>query len=473
MPKLEFKYTSQMPCSAKDLFSWHERPGAFERLNPPWEPVRVVHSDGHIRDGAKVTISVPIHPLLPLRTKWRLVHKDYIQGKQFRDLLISGPFKSWEHTHLIKDYLDSPNQSLNLSNQGDPCSYLEDSLKIELPLSFISHKLLAAFITKKIDSVFNFRHAITKRDLEAHSQVKRSLKVAITGASGFVGSSLVPLLTTGGHTVTKLVRHVERNIDEIQWLPQVSPRFFDLSGCDALVHLAGDNIASGRWSSNKRLEIRQSRVATTNQLVANILNLPKLPKTFVMASATGYYGDRQDELLTEASSKGSGFLADVVEDWEAALRPLEDKGVRVVKLRFGIVLSPNGGALNKMLLPFLCGFGGNLGSGKQYMSWIALDDLLHLIYKAIADESFSGTYNAVAPTPVTNAEFTKVLGHTLGRWTPFPAPAPVLRAIFGDMAKEALLTSQRVVSSRLEESSFKFNFPTLPNALSFCLGHSP
>jgi uncharacterized protein (TIGR01777 family) len=472
MPKLEFKYVSRFSCSAKELFSWHERPGAFERLNPPWEPVRVVHSDGHIKDGAKVTISVPIHPLLPFRTRWKLVHKDYVEGKQFKDILLSGPFKSWEHTHLTRDSSETFNQIPSTNDQIEAFSSLEDSLKIELPLSFISHIILAKFLSNKMDSVFHYRHAIMMRDIQAHSLVKRPLKVAVTGASGFVGSALIPLLTTGGHTVTKLVRNAEKKPDEIQWLPQVTDRFLSLSGYDALVHLAGDNIASGRWSSKKRLAIRQSRVETTGRLVENILKLPSPPKVVVMASGSGYYGDRGDELLTEASSKGRGFLADVVEDWEAALKPLEDRGVRVVKLRFGIVLSPNGGALKKMLLPFLCGLGGNLGSGKQYMSWIALDDLLHLIYKAIADESFSGTYNAVAPNPVTNGEFTKTLGRALGRWTPFPAPAPVLNTIFGDMAKEALLTSQRAISTRLEESTFSFKFPELKGALDFCLGQS-
>lgn len=474
MPKLEFKYTSKVACSAKDLFSWHERPGAFERLNPPWEPVRVVASDGHIKDGAKVTIAVPIHPLLPFHTKWKLEHRDYLEGHQFKDVLLAGPFKSWEHLHKVTEFVENSDQSANSAKprscNQEGCSILLDDLKIELPLSFISHALLSPFIKKKIDSVFSYRHAIMRRDLQSHSQVKRPFKIAISGASGFIGSALIPLLTTGGHKVTKLVRHSEKSLDEVQWLPQVSARFSTLSGYDALVHLAGDNIASGRWSTSKKMAIQQSRVETTAKLVEDLLKLSDLPKTVIMASGTGYYGNRADELLTEASAKGQGFLADVVEDWEATLKPLEERGVRVVKLRFGIVLSPNGGALKKMLLPFMCGLGGKLGSGNQYMSWIALDDLLHLIYKSVVDESFSGTYNAVAPAPVTNQEFTKILGQTLSRWTPFPAPAPILRAIFGQMADEALLSSQRVVSSRLNDSSFKFSFPTLPEALAFCLG---
>jgi hypothetical protein len=243
-----------------------------------------------------------------------------------------------------------------------------------------------------------------------------------------------------------------------------------LEGLDAVVHLAGENIATGRWTAEKKAKIRDSRVRSTRLLCDTLAGLKQPPKVLACASATGYYGDRGDELLTEESASGTGFLAGVCREWEAAATPAAQKGIRVVHLRFGMVLSGAGGALAKLLPPFRMGLGGALGTGRQYISWIALDDLLGVIAHALTTEALQGPVNAVAPNPVTNKEFTRTLGRTLGRFTLFSMPAAAARLAFGEMADEVLLASQRVQPARLLATEYRFRYPELEGALRHLLG---
>ena len=243
-----------------------------------------------------------------------------------------------------------------------------------------------------------------------------------------------------------------------------------LEGVDAAVHLAGENIASGRWTSSKKRRILESRVQGTRTLCDGLARLTCPPKALICASAIGYYGSRGDEVLTEESGPGTGFLADVCRAWEAAAEPAEKRGIRVVRLRIGVILSPAGGALAKMLLPFKLGAGGKIGDGKQYMSWIALDDLVVAIHHALVTESLSGPVNGVSPYPVANADFTRTLGRVLARPTLFPMPAFAARLAFGEMAKETLLASTRVDPARLRASGYKFRHPELEGALRHLLG---
>lgn len=296
------------------------------------------------------------------------------------------------------------------------------------------------------------------------------MKVLIAGASGLVGSALIPALETEGAEVTRLVR-TSAGAGEIEWHPnndQLEPA--KLEGCDAIINLAGENIAGGRWTDDQKRKIRDSRVNGTHLLSEAIGKLSKRPSVFVCASATGIYGDRGDEILDEQSESGSGFLAGVCREWEQATGPAVQAGVRTVNLRFGPILAREGGMLAKLLTPFKMGMGGKVGSGKQYISWVAIDDAVGAIRIALSDELIRGPLNAVSPNPVTNEVFTKTLGHVLSRPTALAMPAFAVRLAFGEMADEMLLVSQRVLPKKLAEAGYEFQQPELEGALRRHLG---
>ena len=296
--------------------------------------------------------------------------------------------------------------------------------------------------------------------------------VAVSGSTGLVGSEVVASLSAAGHEVVRLVRRVPSLGEKaVRWDPAKGEvDAAGLEGLDAVVHLAGENIASGRWNAARKAAIRGSRVNGTRLLCDALAGLARPPKTLVCASAIGYYGDRGADVLTEESSPGAGFLAEVCREWEAASEPAARKGIRVVALRIGVVLSPNGGALSRMLPPFRAGLGGVIGNGRQYVSWVALDDLVGIVLHALQSGELRGPVNAVAPVPVTNRELTEALGKVLSRPTLFPVPAFALRLAVGEMADALLLSSARVVPSRLEATGYPFRFPELPAALRHMLG---
>jgi uncharacterized protein (TIGR01777 family) len=301
------------------------------------------------------------------------------------------------------------------------------------------------------------------------------MRVAITGSTGLVGSGVVDYLSAGGHEVVRLARRLAAPGGNavLRWDPVT--REIDatgLEGVDAVIHLAGENVGSGRWTAARKAAIRDSRVNGTRFLCDSLARLARPPKTLVCASAIGIYGDRGEETLTEASPAGKGFLAEVCGEWEAASAPAARKGIRVVALRIGMVLSSKGGALSRMLPLFRSGFGGVLGSGRQYVSWIALDEIPLILLHALHCGDLRGPVNAVAPRPVTNREFTEALGKALSRPTPLPFPVFALRlAVGGEMAGALLLASARVVPRRLEETGYPFRFPDLPAALRHLLGN--
>ncbi len=291
------------------------------------------------------------------------------------------------------------------------------------------------------------------------------MKIMVTGATGLVGSRLVPLLKQDGHEVVTLTRRTPRNSSERQWDPAGILPAGTLHDIQVIVHLAGENIGDGRWTAAKKQRIRDSRVVGTRLLAEAAVAIGGAVKTFVCASAIGFYGNRGNEELTEASPVGSGFLAEVCRDWEAATEPARQAGVRVVHVRMGVVLSSAGGALAKMLLPFKMGVGGVVGPGSQYMSWLTVDEAARIYAFVVQHPELQGPVNAVAPQPVTNAEFTKALGRVLHRPTVFPLPAFAARLAFGEMADELLLGSTRVIPTRLQAAGYQFLHPEIEAAL--------
>ena len=452
-----FVKRTRIEAPAQEVFAWHTRPGALERLIPPWESIRVIDRSGGVEDGARVTLKMRRGPVC---VRWIAEHRDYQEGIQFRDVQIVGPFTQWEHTHRVDP-------------EGPEACDLEDRVDYTLPLGGLGTLMGGGLARRMLQRLFDYRHRTTLQDISAQRQYDRGtpMKILISGSTGLIGSALVPFLTTGGHQVTRLVRMQPRpDLSAVLWDPARGRLdVTQLEGYDAVVHLAGEHLSS-RWTPEQKARIRDSRVKGTQLLCESLAQLDKPPDVLVCASAIGYYGDRAHEILTEDSPPGTGFLAAVCRAWEVAAAPAAKQGIRVVHLRFGVVLSPAGGALAQMLPPFQLGFGGRLGSGDQYLSWIGVDDAVGAILHALMTETLRGPVNAVAPQALTNADFTKTLGHVLGRPTWLPLPAWATRVIFGEMADALLLASARVEPSQLLRSGYTFRFPQLDGALRHVLG---
>jgi uncharacterized protein (TIGR01777 family) len=455
---LHFERTSVLPVSADALYRWHARPGAFERLAPPWQQVHVIERHGSIHDGDRTVLSLKLAPLVWKR--WVARHEGHVEGRGFSDVQVEGPFRAFRHEHRFDD-----------APEGG--SVLSDRTTYVPPLGALGRVLVGRRIRRDLERAFTYRHALTRGDLAAHAAMgseARPLRVLVSGASGLVGSALVPYLTTGGHTVTRLVRRAP-GVGEVGWDPARGP--LDVGSWpafDALVHLAGENIAARRWSAAQKERIRASRVDATAALARGLVAAQRVPRVVVMASAVGVYGDRGDEVLREGAAPGTGFLAEVGQAWEAAARPLRDAGARLVALRLGAVLSPRGGALARLLPPFRAGVGGRIGPGTQWMPWIALDDVLDIVLRALLDERVEGAVHAVAPEALTNRDVAATLGRVLRRPTFLPLPAFAARLAFGEMAREVLLASQRVEPARLLALGHVFRFRALEPALRHMLG---
>jgi uncharacterized protein (TIGR01777 family) len=450
---------SRFPCSADAAFAWHERPGAFERLTPPWEHAEVVERTGGIKDGGRVVVRVGA----PMALRWVARHRDYQAGRQFVDEQVEGPFARWVHLHRFDP-------------DGPSACIITDRIDYSPPLGAVGAAGEPFLIRPRLERMLGYRHELLRGDLEAHARFtdRPRQRVAITGASGLIGRSLSPFLTTGGHEVVRLVRR-HAGAGEVSWnYQQGRVDSAGLEGLDTVVHLAGENIAA-RWTKDRRRRIIESRVIGTRFVSETLARLSRPPRVLIAASAIGVYGDRGEEILTEASSTPDAprdFLAELAREWEAATEPARAAGIRVVLLRFGIVLSPAGGALKRMLPPFRLGLGGPLGSGRQYMSWVAIDDLLGAIHHAMMTEALAGPVNATAPQPVTGRAFATVLGRVLDRPALLPVPALALRLALGEMADVAVLSSTRVLPVRLQESGYHFRYPDLEGALRYLLGRA-
>jgi uncharacterized protein (TIGR01777 family) len=435
-------------------------------LQPPWEPVEVEGSEGTFgTDGYRVRLRVPF--VGPFRRTWVALHENFLPGRAFVDRQVRGPFAFWEHTHRFVD-------------EGPESSALEDHVGYRLPLGAAGRILGGRVVHRRLQRMFAYRHAVTASDLRRHNlyRDRPRLTVAVTGSRGLVGSELVPFLTTGGHRVVRLVTGkggppFDDGTRWVNWNPQAPLPPGTLDGVDAVIHLAGENVASGRWNAERKRKIADSRVGPTARIAEAVAAIPPdapRPKVFVCASAVGFYGSRGDEILTEDSPPGAGFFPDVCRAWEAATESARAAGVRTANLRIGVVLTPKGGALGKMLTPSKLGLGAVLGSGRQWMPWITLGDMVGAIHHCLTDEAVRGPVNCCAPNPATNREFTKTLGRVLRRPAFLRLPRVVLKVLFGELAEEGLLASLRVVPKKLLDTGFSFDHSDLEPALRFLLG---
>ncbi|MFY9336304.1 MAG: TIGR01777 family oxidoreductase [Mycobacterium sp.] len=447
------EYASVVNHPLDEVWAWHTRPGAMHRLVPPWQPMRVVKETESLADGRAILG-------LPGGLRWVAQHDPagYDPPNQFVDVLSSDGLMTlpprvigwWRHTHRYSD-------------AGDGRTRVHDIVDTTVPGAALR-------------STFAYRHRQLAEDLAAHADAADagagSLVVAVTGSSGLVGTALSAFLSTGGHRVIRLVRGAPADAGERQWDPN-RPAADLLEGVDAVVHLAGESIA-GRFTEQHRRAIRDSRIEPTRRLAETAAGTPGL-KAFVCASAIGFYGhDCGDRLLDEDSPRGQGFLADVVADWEAATGPAADAGLRVVTVRTGIVQAAAGGTLRLLRPLFAAGLGGRLGSGRQWLSWIGIDDLLDIYYRALYDTRLAGPVNAVAPNPVRNTDYTRALAQTLHRPALLPVPSIGPRLLLGKQgAVELAEADQRVAPVKLQSLGHRFRQPTVADALGHQLGHDP
>ena len=446
-------YSSVVDAPLGEVFAWHTRPGAITRLMPPWSPVQVEREAGSVRDGRAVL-------RLPAGLRWVAAHQpgEYDPPREFADALTSLPLSAvlpWRHSHQF-------------ALAGQQATRVTDVVQTPLP-------------TRVLRPMFAYRHRQLADDLAAQARAREfcpdALTIAVTGSGGLIGTALTALLTTGGHHVIRLVRRPPQrggeHPDERHWHPD-DPAPDLLNGVDAVIHLAGASIA-GRFTTARKQEIRDSRIIPTRRLAElAAVTAPGL-RAFVTASAIGIYGpDRGDEVLTETSARGEGFLADVVAGWEDATDPATRAGIRTVQVRTGIVQTPRGGMLHLLYPLFAAGLGGRLGSGQQWLSWIGLDDLLDIYLRAVTDPALSGPVNAVAPAPVRNAEYTATLAGLLHRPALVPVPGFGPRLLLGDEgAREIAEASQYVRPQRLIDAGHHFRYPRLEAALRHVLGREP
>ncbi|MBL8913497.1 MAG: TIGR01777 family oxidoreductase [Archangium sp.] len=450
-----FERRAVMPVSAEEVFAWHGRPGAFERLNPSFDPVEVEERSGGLEVGARTVIRMSLGPV---KQRWVAEHTAYEPGRMFRDEQKDGPFSKWVHTHLFEP-------------RADGTCELVDRIEYELPLGAMGRMVAQNFTTDTLERMFSYRQALTHSDLLRHRAYanRAPLTIAVTGASGLVAGALIPFLSGGGHTV-KAVKRQGDGFDATA---------FD--GADVVINLAGAGVADERWSDERKALLRDSRIAYTAKLFDAVAARGSKPKVWLQGSAVGVYGTRGDEVLSdrgplnlpprEGDRRAAAFLSDLCVDWEAAANPAAERfGSRVVAMRIGIVQSARGGALAKMLPAFKMGVGGPLAGGKSWQACIALEDLLGQILFLIMNDGVSGAVNCVGPSPTTSLDYARVLGKVLRRPAIAPLPAFALRTMFGELADGALLASQRAVPDRLTDAGFRFWQPDLEDALRFTLG---
>ena len=462
-----FERSTTLECDRQDLFQYHSNPGALNRLIPPWEKITIEHRSDSLKVGSEVFIR---NSLFGLPIRWHAQHTELREPESFQDIQLYGPFKTWIHDHVFE-------------SNGAGKSILHDRVQYETKFRMIG-KLGLPIVRSKLSAMFAFRHLTTQADLLFQNFLRqhigdRILRVGVTGSTGMIGRRLVDLLSVLGHQAIRILRPASK--DRIQDFPlssgAVSWRpgngFSDnaaMQNLDAVIHLAGKGIASTRWTDSAKQSIRESRVEGTQWLVRDLCKLDSPPKAFVCASGVGIYGDRSSESLDETAETGDDFLANLARDWESAAMEFEKSGNRVAIGRLGIALHPRHGALAKLLIPFRLGIGGPVGSGRQFWSWIHVDDAAAVFLFLAANPKCTGSYNLVAPEQTDNRTFSRTLAKVLNRPSLLRVPAFALRLMLGEMADAMLLASTRANCRRLIDEGFPFRATRLEDCLRHILG---
>ena len=457
-----FVHKAKFDANKKQIWDWYNSDGAFRRIMPEWEGIQPINA-GRLVDGDETIFKVKMGPL---RQKWVARHHSVVPGESFADRMIKGPFGAWNHHHEFE------------SSSGQMTSVI-DNVEYKLPLHIFTGWSAGFTVLPRMKQMFEFRSVRVANDLkqiQATAKLSRQ-RILVSGSTGMIGLQLCAFLEAAGHDVHRLLRpstKLPSDVDSskvVKWNDLTGEILEgDMNGFDSIIHLAGAGIGDKRWSKKRLKLIRDSRIIPTENLAKIVAGLENPPKKMLCSSAIGFYGNRGTEVLDENSSAGNDMLSDLCKDWENASNAAKDAGINVIHLRTGIVMSPLGGALAKLLLPAKMGAGGPVGGGKQMQSWISLDDEIYAIHHLMMKEDSEGVYNLTAPNPVSQKQFAKTLGKVLRRPAFAPLPGFVIKILFGQMGKKLVLEGQDVRPNRLLESGYEFTHSELESCLRSCLG---
>ena len=457
-----YEHTATFPFSRETVWNWHARPGAVRRIMPEWEGIRPLEVGG-IKDGAVTTFRMSIG-IVP--QKWKAKHHSYIEGEQFCDNMIKGPFARWNHTHKF------------LENGTDEMK-IQDTIDWKLPFHFFTRIGAPIMVMPRVHQMFKHRSRRILADLKRQEMFKDAprKRILISGSTGLIGTQLGAFLETDGHDVHRLLRpstklHADQDPAKVvKWNDHTGEILEgSLENFDVVIHLAGAGIGDKRWSKKRKKLITESREIPGRNLSNALAELSSPPSLFMCASAIGFYDNRGDEDLDETSSIGNGFLAKICKKWEDAMKPASDAGIRTIIMRNGIVTTASGGMLQQILLPAKLGGMGPIGGGRQWQSWISFDDCIYAMHYLMNHEDASGVFNMTSPNPVTQKQYAKTLGKVLRRPAFAPVPGFVMKILFGELGKSLILDGQKVHPKRLLELGFEFEHETLESALRDTLG---
>ncbi|MAS22640.1 MAG: TIGR01777 family protein [Euryarchaeota archaeon] len=454
---MKYEYETQTESPRNDVFDWFERKGSFRRLMPPWEVAEEVRADETLENGAQRIFRFPMGPI---KMTWVAEHLGYEPPEKFEDVMKKGPFRSWHHVHRFVE--------------KDGGTVVHDEVEYKLPMGILGRIFGSRNVRNRLNRMFRARELRLIRDLQRHSDFNHlpRKRILLAGSSGLIGRQLAAFLDTGGHEIWRLVRRAPKDgQNEIQWTP--SEGMIDassLEGFDIVIHLGGAGIGDRRWTKARMALIEKSRTESTELLARTLADLSQKPDVFLVSSAIGWYGDRGDEILTEESQPGSGFLPDTCLAWEESAEFARKAGIRTIHARTGVVLDASGGALEKMLLPAKMGAGGPIGFGRQWFSWISMDDQIYAMHHLVMSSETEGAYNITSPEPLQQRHFAKALGRVLRRPAFMPTPPLAIWFLYGKMGVALTTESQRVIPTRLMETGYKFQHQDAESALRDALG---
>ena len=454
---MKYEYETHTASPRTEVFDWFERKGSFRRLMPPWEVAEEVRADETLEDGAQRIFRFPMGPI---KMTWVAEHLGYQPPEKFEDVMKKGPFRSWHHVHRFIE--------------KDGGTIVQDEVEYKLPMGVLGRIFGSRNVRNRLNRMFRARENRLIRDLERHSDFKHLTRkrILLAGASGLIGKQLTAFLDTGGHEIWRLVRRTPiAGQNEIEWNP--SKGTIDdsaVEGFDIVIHLGGAGIGDRRWTKSRMVLIEKSRTESTGLLARTLANLKQKPEVFLVASAIGWYGDRGDEILDEQSKSGTGFLPETCLAWEASADAARKAGIRTIHARTGVVLDASGGALEKMLLPAKMGAGGPIGFGRQWFSWISMDDQIYALHHLVMSPNTEGAYNITSTEPLQQKNFAKALGRVLRRPAFMPTPPLAIWFLYGKMGVALTTESQRVMPTRLTEAGYRFQHQDAESALRDALG---